>query len=201
MYNELLDYRRQVAKHYRLARDSSLAPKDNWLNFRKARDQLFLQHPQSALTKAQKQDFTGLEYFDYDASLRYFAATDTDVEPEIFNISLRDDGLMHIKRFAQVHFDLGGLPQSLSLFWVMAYGGGVFLPFGDVTNNDESFGGGRYLLDTIKHADLGSEDGKLVLDFNFAYNPSCAYNANWHCPLSPSENRLKVAIRAGEKRF
>ena len=87
------------------------------------------------------------------------------------------------------------------MFWVLGYGGGVFLPFKDATNGPETYGGGRYLLDTIKHADLGSEDERLVLDFNYAYNPSCAYNPRWHCPLSPPENTLPVEIRAGEKSY
>ena len=89
--------------------------------------------------------------------------------------------------------------SELALFWLDAYGGGVFLPFADATRGRETYGGGRYLLDTVKGADLGEEDGRLVLDFNFAYNPSCSYDPRWVCPLSPPENRLPVAVRAGEQ--
>jgi uncharacterized protein len=75
------------------------------------------------------------------------------------------------------------------------------LPFKDLTSASETYGGGRYLLDTIKHADLGAENGRLVMDFNYAYNPSCAYDPRWHCPLAPAENSLPVRIAAGEKRY
>ena len=84
---------------------------------------------------------------------------------------------------------------------IMGYGGGIFLPFGDLTCGRETYGGGRYLLDTIKHADLGHEDAGLVIDFNYAYNPSCAYSPRWSCPLTPPENRLPVAIPVGEQSY
>jgi len=76
---------------------------------------------------------------------------------------------------------------------------GLFLPFGDTTNGTTTYGGGRYLLDTAKGADLGGDDGGLVLDFNFAYNPSCAYDPRWVCPLAPPGNRLPVGVEAGER--
>ena len=81
------------------------------------------------------------------------------------------------------------------------YGGGLFLPFLDETNTNETYGGGRYLYDTIKGADLGTNGSTLVLDFNFAYNPSCAYDDRWTCPLAPRENRLSFPVQAGEKSF
>jgi uncharacterized protein (DUF1684 family) len=84
---------------------------------------------------------------------------------------------------------------------VQGYGGGLFLPFRDQTSRAQTFGGGRYLYDTIKGADLGAGDQEIPLDFNFAYNPSCAYNAQWVCPLAPQENNLNMPITAGEKRF
>ena len=99
-------------------------------------------------------------------------------------------------RFALARFG----DQELELFWLEAYGGGLFLPFRDATGGSETYGGGRYLLDTVKGADLGTEEGRVVLDFNFAYNPSCAYDPKWACPLSPPANRLAVAVRAGEKK-
>lgn len=85
------------------------------------------------------------------------------------------------------------------MYWLEAYGGGVFLPLADATSGHETYGGGRYLLDTVKGSDLGGEDGRLVLDFNFAYNPSCAYDPRWACPLTPPANRLGAGIRAGER--
>jgi uncharacterized protein len=89
----------------------------------------------------------------------------------------------------------------LTLFWISGYGGGVLLPFKDGTSGQETYGGGRYLLDTIKHADLGSDKGRLIVDFNYAYNPSCAYDPRWHCPLAPPENSLPTRIAAGEKSY
>jgi hypothetical protein len=87
----------------------------------------------------------------------------------------------------------------LELYWLTSYGGGLFLPFADATSGTETYGAGRYLLDTVKGADLGQEEGRLVLDFNFAYFPSCAYDPRWTCPLAPPANRLSVPVRAGER--
>jgi len=101
-------------------------------------------------------------------------------------------------RFATARFDLDG-ERALDLYWLDGYGGGVFLSFADETSGRETYGACRYLLDTVKGADLGDEDGRLVLDFNFSYNPSCAYDPRWVCPLAPPGNRLAVAIRAGEQ--
>jgi uncharacterized protein (DUF1684 family) len=102
-------------------------------------------------------------------------------------------------RFGRVELELDGVALRLDCFWLDGYGGGLFLPFGDTTNGTTTHGGGRYLLDTAKGADLGGEDGRLVLDFNFAYNPSCAYDPRWVCPLAPPGNRLPVAVEAGER--
>ncbi|HEX2196540.1 MAG TPA: DUF1684 domain-containing protein, partial [Actinomycetota bacterium] len=92
-----------------------------------------------------------------------------------------------------------GRDAALDVFWISGYGGGLFLPFRDATSGASTYGAGRYLYDTIKGADLGTEDGKLVLDFNFAYNPSCAYDPRWACPLAPPGNVLDVAVEAGER--
>jgi uncharacterized protein len=118
------------------------------------------------------------------------------LEPESRKIAGSGPEPVASTRFAVARF--GG--QELELFWLEAYGGGLFLPFRDATSGDSTYGAGRYLLDTVKGADLGSEGGRLVLDFNFAYNPSCAYDPKWVCPLSPPANRLAVAVQAGEKK-
>ena len=83
------------------------------------------------------------------------------------------------------------------MYWLEGYGGGLWLPFSDASSGTETYGGGRYLYDTIKGADLGISGADIVLDFNFAYNPSCAYDERWSCPLSPPENRLPFAISGG----
>jgi uncharacterized protein (DUF1684 family) len=181
-YLELIDYRRSVAALYV-----------------RTRDHLFRTHPQSPLSDAQQAHFTGLRYYDYELALRFVLAVDTAVEPAVLEIDLRHDGLLRLQRFGKMHFAIDDQTVALSLFWVLGYGGGVFLPFRDLTSGQETYGGGRYLLDTIKHADLGQEGSHLIVDFNYAYNPSCAYNSRWDCPLAPAENWLPVAIRAGEQ--
>jgi uncharacterized protein (DUF1684 family) len=91
--------------------------------------------------------------------------------------------------------------ETLSVFWMEGYAGGLFLPFRDATSGNETYGAGRYLLDTAKGADPGvdAQSGELLLDFNLAYQPSCAYDPRWNCPLAPPENRLGQPVRAGER--
>jgi len=121
-----------------------------------------------------------------------------DVEPATLEIPGSAGSLIRFGRFAVARFELLGEPRELELYWLDAYGGGIFLPFGDETNGHETYGAGRYLLDTVKGADLGGQGDRLVLDFNFAFNPSCAYDETWACPLSPPPNRLPVRVEAGE---
>ena len=106
-----------------------------------------------------------------------------------------DGGVIPFVLFGAIDLDVG----SLEVFWLDAYSGGVFLPFRDATAGKTTYGGGRYLLDTAKSADLGAIGDELVLDFNFAYHPSCHYDPKWVCPLAPLGNRLEVAIEAGER--
>jgi len=200
-FEELLDYRRSVSDLYTRVRHLELSDEERCRQFREARDELFRSHPQSALSAEQKAGFTGLRYYPYDPAFRFLLPVDTDVEPAILEMELQDDGLVRMQRFGKVHFAVDDRAVSLSLFWILGYAGGVFLPFRDLTGQDETYGGGRYLLDTIKHADLGQDGSRLAVDFNYAYNPSCAYNSRWHCPLSPPENWLPVTIRAGEQRY
>ncbi len=200
-FEDLLDYRRRVAAIYGRVRESALPPPETWMRFRHERDELFRTHAQSALSDAQKARFTGLTYYDYDPALRFAVQVDPDVKPDVLQLDLSDDGPVRMKRCGKIHLNIDQQPVSLSLFWIMGYGGGLFLHFRDLTNRSDTYGGGRYLLDTIKHADLGHRDSTLIIDFNYAYNPSCAYNARWHCPLFDRENLLPVPVQAGEKRF
>jgi uncharacterized protein len=196
----LLDYRRHVNDLYRAVRQANGDP-SAWATFHRAKDDLFRSHPQSALDGAQKAVFTGLKYYDYDAAFRVVARVNTAVEPETLDIELGDDGHFSMNRFAQATLTLPTGTGTLSLFWITGYGGGVFLPFGDATNRHTTYGAGRYLYDTIKGADLGATLDEIVLDFNYAYNPSCAYNPRWVCPLAPPENRLLFPIPAGEMNY
>jgi len=109
------------------------------------------------------------------------------------------DGRFEMTRVGTARFELYGDRGALGLYWVEGYGGGLFLSFRDATSGAETYGAGRYLLDTVKGADLGFEEGRLVLDFNLAYQPSCSYDPAWACPLAPPENRLPVLVRAGER--
>ena len=111
-----------------------------------------------------------------------------------------EDGGVTLEPFALTEGLRSSLGGELTLYWIGGYGGGVFLPFADATSGGETYGAGRYLLDTIKSADLGeTPDGSLILDFNFSYAPSCAHSPRYVCPLAPRENRLSAGISAGER--
>jgi uncharacterized protein (DUF1684 family) len=132
--------------------------------------------------------------FDHDPAARVVAELE-DAEPERF-----ESEAGAFTRFAVARFDWKGEPASLDAYWLETYGGGVFIPFRDATAGAETYGAGRYVLDTVKGADLGTtEDGRLVLDFNFAYHPSCAHDPRWVCPLAPPANRLSFEVSAGER--
>jgi len=200
-YPQLVDYRQQVYDIYSCVRDPAVSPKERWLRFHSDQDHLFKNHPQTALTPEQVSKFSSLPYFPYDPAYRFFLPIEPLKGQEKVTINLQDDGPTLLIPFGQVSFALSGEPVCLTLYWIRAYGGGIFLPFEDSTNGSETYSGGRYLLDTLKGADLGREGDRLVIDFNFAYNPSCAYNSRWHCPLPPPDNQLAVPIPAGEKSF
>jgi hypothetical protein len=177
---------------------SSADPAGAWQHWRAVRDDLFRGHPQSPLPEEARASFGGVPYFDYDPSLRVLAA----IEPaEVAETQIGSSGeeAIAFRRFARARFELGGNELALELYWLTAYGGGVFVPFRDGTSGSETYGGGRYVLDTVKGSDLGMDAERLVLDFNFAYNPSCSYDPRWVCPLSPPANRLPVEVHAGER--
>jgi uncharacterized protein (DUF1684 family) len=194
---DLLDWKRRVFELYAEVRRAA-DPPTAWRRWRDTRDDLFAHHPQSPLPPATRATFTGLPYFDYDPELRVLAAAEP-AERTQREIATSGSHPYSFTRFARTVFTLHGEGQSLDLYWLDGYGGGVYLCFADATSADETYGAGRYLLDTVKGSDLGSEDGKLVLDFNFAYNPSCCYDPRWVCPLAPPGNRLQIPIRGGER--
>ena len=193
---DLLDWKRHVFAFYAGVR-AAADPEFAWRGWRAARDELFRSHPQSPLPVEARDGFGGLHYFDYDPGLRVLAEVEPAEEARIL-IAGSGEAPTPFRRFASSLFELAGERRRLALYWLEAYGGGVFLPFRDSTSGTETYGAGRYLLDTVKGADLGEENGRLVLDFNFAYNPSCSYDPRWACPLAPPENRLPVPVRAGE---
>jgi uncharacterized protein (DUF1684 family) len=193
----LMDWRRRVFELYRNVRSDS-DPRHAWERWRAARDEMLSAHAQSPLAPGRRSGYAGAAYYDYDPAYRLTCAL-VDTEPLELEISTSRWSTYRFTRFATVALVLDGRRLPLDCFWLHGYSGGLFLPFGDATNGTTTYGGGRYLLDTVKGADLGVTDGELVLDFNFAYNPSCAYDPRWVCPLAPAGNRLPVPIEAGER--
>jgi uncharacterized protein (DUF1684 family) len=218
---DLYDYRRRVARIYREREAALRAGEDEqktWERWRAGRDALFARHPQSALSLEERQRFSGLRYFPYNPALRLEATLEPETVEEEQTLEASGAHVMRFRRAGLARFTLEGTPLQLVVYWIDVYGGGLFLPFRDETCGRESYGGGRYLFDTVKGSDfvaletdagdaakaareMGYNGGRILLDFNYAYNPSCAYDARWVCPLAPNENRLPVAIRAGELAF
>jgi uncharacterized protein len=194
---ELLDWKRRVFGAYAEARAAD-DPAAAWRQWRDTRDELFRDHPQSPLSTDGRRAFGGLSFFDYDPAFRTSGEV-VAADGAVREVDASGGEVVRFRRFGAVRFELAGTAQELALYWLDAYGGGVFLPFRDATAGQQTYGGGRYLLDTVKGADLGEEDGRIVLDFNFAYNPSCSYDPRWVCPLSPPENRLGIPVLAGER--
>lgn len=191
----LWDWRRRVFGAYAAVR-GAVRPEDGWAAWRRERDGLFRGHPQTPLDEPGR--FEGLPFFAYDPALRFLVGLDA-AEGEALLLPAGGDGDVRAVPFARTAGLAGALGGELTVYWIAGYGGGAFLPFTDATSGRETYGGGRYLLDTIKGADLGTgPDGRTVLDFNFAFNPSCSYSARWVCPLAPRGNRLPAAVRAGE---
>lgn len=178
----LLDWRRRVFALYAEVRATD-DPERAWERWCDVRRELYRSHPQSPRVNGEPL------YFPYDPAWRLEGRVE-DAPREPIEI----DGFP-FTRFARVLFG-DDEPLSLDLYWLETYGGGVFVPFRDGTCGLETYGAGRYLLDTVKGSDLG---GELTLDFNFAYNPSCAWDDRWACPLTPPANRLDVRIEAGEQ--
>lgn len=192
----LLDWKRKVSALYQAVRRSP-EPPAAWASWRAARDDLFRHHPQSPLPERDRAQ-PAVSYYPYDPAARVLAEV-AAVAPVSRRVTASDGGAYQFTRFAAARFALFGQPCALGLYWLEGYGGGLFVAFRDATNGAGTYGGGRYLLDTVKGADLGVREGRLILDFNFAYNPSCAYDSRWSCPLAPPENRLTIAVRAGER--
>jgi uncharacterized protein (DUF1684 family) len=196
----LAQWRRTVAEHYAALRTATQSdPAAAAAKFRRARDRLFREHQDSPIPVERRQDWGGTRWFDYDPAWRFVAAVEPDPAHAEFEFDLASDGRLRCARIGRAQFTKDGAAMSLALYWLEGYGGGVWLPFLDATSGGETYGGGRYLYDTIKGADLGIAGAEILLDFNFAYNPSCAYDERWSCPLSPPENRLPFAVPAGER--
>lgn len=196
---DLVDYRRRVGDLYRTPGEGAEA----CARFRRLRDELFRSHPQSALPAAASEGFQGLRYFPYDPRYRVRSRLEAAAGGELRIDTGGPDGTLVYRRAGRLRFEVPAGAGGLTVFALEGYGGGLFLPFADAGSGRETYGGGRYLFDTIKNTDghclevtAGSDE--VVLDFNYAYNPSCAYDVRWACPLAPPENRLDFPIPAGE---
>jgi hypothetical protein len=190
----LLDWRRRVARLYAEVRGEPdpAAAHDHW---RKTRDELLRTHPDSPIPQPGRAGYPGAPVAAYDPQLRFDVTVDTDVPPLHLEIATGSDGVAPFDRIGCAHLPGGG---DLDVWWLGSYGGGVFVPVKDGTAGTATYGGGRYLIDTVKGADLGGDHSHLILDFNFAYNPSCAYDPAWACPLAPAGNILERPLLAGE---
>ncbi len=160
--------------------------------FRSEKNEFYASHPQSPLTREQKQGFTGLNYFPEEASLRLEVKVDEFPVKDSFEMQTSTGDVQHYKKFGRFRFDVDGTEAELTIYQNQH---GYFLPFVDSLAGSETYPAGRYLEPEPL---VG---GHFLVDFNIAYNPYCAYNEMWSCPITPAENRLKVAIRAGEKLF
>ena len=184
---ELLDWRRRVADLYAAVRAGG-----TWEEWRAGRDELFTTHPQSALAPGATLAWQPHDpAWRLEATVEPIDATDGD---EVWHSTEGDFHRVGTAVFTTPRGDEG----RLAVWWLDAYAGGLFLPFRDETAGTLTYGGGRYLLDSAKGADLGGTDDRLVLDFNYAYNPSCAYDERWPCPLAPAANRLPFPVPVGE---
>ncbi len=195
MYLDLVDWRRTVAQLYAQVRASS-TPEAGHELWRAGRDDLFRRHPQSPLEEGDPLRENGLPYWPYDPALRFTSPLTPAVEPRSMTLP-SGEGDIRMALAGRVHLS-GAIDADVDVWWLEQYAGGLFLPLRDGTAGRGSYGGGRYLLDSAKSADLGTENGELVLDLNFLYHPSCRYSPEWSCPLAPAGNRVSAPIRAGE---
>ncbi len=219
-YLELADWRRRMAQLYVEARTlqdiySPAAAHDQW---RAVREQLYREHPRSPIPPARRANFAA-RHFAYDPALRFQVtvipdtpAADPTKRPDADDrgeppargteaVPTSGGGTIGVRRVGWLDVSFPAGERRLGLYWLEGYAGGLYLPFRDRTNGAETYGGGRYLLDAAKSADLGGDPaaGTLTLDFNFAYHPSCAFDPRWVCPLVPPENALDIRVEAGER--
>jgi uncharacterized protein len=190
----LLDWRRRVAAIYAEVR-ATPDPQAAHRAWQAARNALLATHPESPLLPADRAAFTGAPVAPYDPELRFYVEVDTDIEPTRIEVSTGTDGVVPFERAGVVHLPRVG---DLDVWWLASYGGGIFVPIRDTRHDGATYPGGRYVLDTAKGADLGGDGEFLVVDLNFGYNPSCAYDPAWACPLAPPGNTVPVPVNAGE---
>jgi uncharacterized protein len=194
---EISDWRRRVHELYAAVRQDP-DPRHSHHTWRVGRDELFRHHPQSPLPADDPLRKTGLPYWPYDPDLRFELPLASPSEAEEHLVESDSDEATVLRAIGRVEVP-APVDMALTVWWAQQYGGGVFLPVRDQTAGTTTYGGGRYLLDTVKGADLGGSFGSLVIDLNFLYHPSCRYSDKWKCPLAPAENTIAIALCAGER--
>lgn len=201
----LADWRRLVGALYAEVR--AMAETDPVLaltHWRAVRERLYREHPQSPVPADARERFRAI-HFEHDPKLHFEVVVEPAPPPAPGAVALdlpnSGDDVLSFSRIGRIAIPFGGGPRTLSVFWIGGYAGGLFIPFRDATNDHETYGAGRYLVDGAKSADLGGDPARktMIVDFNFAFQPSCAFDPHWACPLAPPENRLDLAIRAGER--
>jgi uncharacterized protein (DUF1684 family) len=205
----LADWRRRVAELYAevraVAATDPPAARARWVA---ERESMYRGHPSSPVLPGERATFAA-RHWPYDDRLRFeveleaVADESTTALGGLGGLALPNSGseALAFDRVGRVTLPLPDGAGTLALFWMRGYTGGLFLPFRDATSGEETYGAGRYALDTGKGADLGGDPGAgtLVVDLNFAFQPSCAFDPKWACPLAPPENRLAARIEAGER--
>ena len=187
---DVVDWRRRVFALYADVR-AETDPATGHARWCEGRDELFAGHPASPLLPEDRDRFTGLRVAPYDRAWRFEVEIEP-AEPTRWEVTTGTDGVVPFERIGVVHLEgVGGL----DVWRLTTYGGGVFVP---VRDPGDGYGGGRYVLDTVKGADLGGGSGRVVVDLNFAYAPSCAYDPAWACPLAPAGNTVDTAVPVGE---
>ena len=169
-------------------------------DFRVDVDDFMQFHPQSPLDDAQREAFEGLHYFDDNEALNLEVEVERFPEDEpLMEMTTNTGELRHYRRWGRFIFQVDSEEAALTVY-SDPHGEELFLPFRDATSGPESYGAGRY-MDNHRPGLRLLPDGRLEVDFNYAYNPYCAYQSGYSCPLPPAENWLTVPIRAGEKKF
>jgi uncharacterized protein (DUF1684 family) len=181
-------WRREVHAQYAAVR-AEPDPATAYAGWVEARSELFDTHAASARQPGQR-----LRHTSYDPAYRFVLPLEP-VEPDEWRPTTGSDGDVPFTRAGRFEIPLIG---SLDVWWLGSYGNGIFVPLRDGTAGSTTYGAGRYLLDTVKGADLGREGASWVVDLNFSYNPSCAYDPDWACPLAPAGNRLAAEVPVGE---
>lgn len=201
----LADWRRRMAALYVDVRAMAASdPAIALAHWRAVRERLYREHPQSPVPVTERTAFQA-RHFDHDPRLRFTVVVEAapPLTPGTPALELPNSGAetLAFRCVGTVRLPFPDGERHLSVFWMAGYAGGLFIPFRDATNGSSTYGAGRYLVDSAKSADLGVDpaSGALILDFNFAYQPSCAFDPRFACPLSPPENRLDRPVEAGER--